>query len=196
MRLTSQSQLHTRNGEMPAAFEAPLSRGLATQTLLACQTPRPDRVWPNAHRPGAQEANGPVRPSGTDMKRVAAARATGCYRNPYQAPLSTPAAAASMHTGIGVNGGSHWRIHRARDKEQAAAAAATRQRMGGGAPRPSGRAAFGIQITCAFDTFTSTIANRRTCTRTGPSANSRSSDRGRRDKTPSGGCRWATALCA
>jgi hypothetical protein len=45
---------------MPAAFEAPLSRGLATQTLLACQTPRPDRVWPNAHRPGAQEATAPV----------------------------------------------------------------------------------------------------------------------------------------
>jgi hypothetical protein len=28
-----------------AAFEAPLPRGLATQT------PRPDRVWPDAHRP-------------------------------------------------------------------------------------------------------------------------------------------------
>jgi hypothetical protein len=35
---------------------------------------------------------------------------------------------------------------------------------------------FGTQITCAIDIFTSPIANRRACTRTGPSADSRSSD--------------------
>jgi hypothetical protein len=49
------------------------------------KTARPDRVWPNANRRGAQEGD---RPRGTDMKRVAAARTTGCYRNPYQAPLT------------------------------------------------------------------------------------------------------------
>jgi hypothetical protein len=38
------------------------------------------------------------------MKRVAAADTTGCYRNPYQAPLSTPAAAAPTHTSTGGTG--------------------------------------------------------------------------------------------
>jgi hypothetical protein len=47
-----------RNGALPspAAFEAPLPR----PGLAATQTPRPDRVWPNAHPPGAQEAISPV----------------------------------------------------------------------------------------------------------------------------------------
>jgi hypothetical protein len=59
---------HRRNGgrkEVPAAFEAPLPRGLATQT------PRPDRVWPNANWPRSAGGN---RPSGADMKRVAEQR--------------------------------------------------------------------------------------------------------------------------
>jgi hypothetical protein len=54
-----------RNGGMPAAFESPLPRGLATQT------PRPGLVWPNAHRP---RSTGGGRPSGTDMERVAEQR--------------------------------------------------------------------------------------------------------------------------
>jgi hypothetical protein len=72
-----------RNGRTPAAFEAPLPlpRGLATQT------PRPDRVWPNAHLPRSaqraaqeQEATAPVTQS-TDTKRVADGRpaAYGIY---------------------------------------------------------------------------------------------------------------------
>jgi hypothetical protein len=85
---------------MPAVFAAaPLPRGLAIQTT------RPDRVWPSANRRGAHEAVVPEE----DMKRVAAARSTGCYRNPYQTPLSTPAAAAApTHTSTGANVGRHW----------------------------------------------------------------------------------------
>jgi hypothetical protein len=66
-----------RNGGMPAAFEAPLPWGFHPD-----QTPRPDRVWPNAHRApqrsGTQEAATPAattrgaRPSsGIYMNRVA-----------------------------------------------------------------------------------------------------------------------------
>jgi hypothetical protein len=66
-----------RNGRTPAAFEPPLPRGLATQT------PRPDRVWPNANarRPRSAGGGHPSAQtraawpsSGTDMDRVAAAR--------------------------------------------------------------------------------------------------------------------------
>jgi hypothetical protein len=49
-----------------------------------------------AQRTPARSTGGDC-PSGTDMKRVAAARTTGCYRNrnPYQVPLNIPAAALS-----------------------------------------------------------------------------------------------------
>jgi hypothetical protein len=46
-----------------------------------------------AQREPARSTGGD-RPSGTDMKRVAAARTTGWHCNPYQVPLTTPAAAA------------------------------------------------------------------------------------------------------
>jgi hypothetical protein len=92
---------------MPAAFEAPLPRGLATQT------PRPDRVWPNANRqPGAQEAmrrsRAPVaqtwsswpllvRPGATEIrtKRATPKQAGGsrthghAHRSQWREPLAT-----------------------------------------------------------------------------------------------------------
>jgi hypothetical protein len=68
-------------------------RSTAPTARPKSSTKPPDRVWPNANRLGAQEVIAPDE----DMERVAAARATGCYRNPYQAPLSTPAAAAPTH---------------------------------------------------------------------------------------------------
>jgi hypothetical protein len=56
-----------RNGRTPATFEPPLPRGLATQT------PRPDRVWPNANARRPRSAGGD-HPSGTDTNRVAEQR--------------------------------------------------------------------------------------------------------------------------
>jgi hypothetical protein len=56
----------------------------------------------------------------------------------HQEPLSTPAAAASMHTSTGANGGSHWRIDRPRGEGGAAVTTAARHRMCGGAPGPAG----------------------------------------------------------
>jgi hypothetical protein len=74
-----------------------------------------------AHREPARSTGGD-RPSGTDMKRVAAARTTGCYRNPYQAPPKhTGGSRTHAHTSTGANGGSHWRLDRARDEEKARA---------------------------------------------------------------------------
>jgi hypothetical protein len=81
--------------------------------------------------PGAPaRSTGGDRPRVTEMKRVAAARTTGCYRNLYQTPLSTPAAAAPTPTSIGTIGG---RLDRARDEEKARATAPATQRMYGGA---------------------------------------------------------------
>jgi hypothetical protein len=67
-----------------------------------------------AQREPARSTGGD-RPSGTDMERVAAARTTGYYRNPYQAPRTeqTGGSCSTTHTGIGANGGSHWRLDRA-----------------------------------------------------------------------------------
>jgi hypothetical protein len=112
---------------MPAVFAAPLPRGLATQAA------RPDRVLPNANRPGAQGAQEATAPE-EDMKRVAAARTTVCYRNLYQAPLNTLAAAAPTHTSTGGNGGRHWwlscRLNWAREEARAGATATAMQRKG------------------------------------------------------------------
>jgi hypothetical protein len=57
------------------------------------------------------------------MKRVAAARTTGHYRNPYQAPPTkhTGGSCSPTHTSTGANGGSHWRFDRARGEEKAGA---------------------------------------------------------------------------
>jgi hypothetical protein len=93
-----------------------------------------------AHRSGAQEA--------TAVPVVHRNEARGrCSYNGVlpksvpQAPLSTPAAAAPTHatlTSTGANGGSHWRLDRAREEEKAGATAPATQRMcWGGAPRPS-----------------------------------------------------------
>jgi hypothetical protein len=54
--------------------------------------PTPTHTGPE-HRRAAAPA------SGTDMKRMAAARATGCYQNPHQAPLSTPAVVRGIPAG-------------------------------------------------------------------------------------------------
>jgi hypothetical protein len=74
---------------MPAAFEVPLSRGLATQTqTLLAKPPGQIEFGPaNAHRPGAQEATAPVAqpPRLTDNSTTAAAlfsilSTTGWYK--------------------------------------------------------------------------------------------------------------------
>jgi hypothetical protein len=98
------TQLHT-----PAAFEAPLPRGLATQT------PRPDRVWLNANARRPRSAGGD-HPSGTDTKRVAEQRyrheprgrcsLTGYDRNP-RLPQMLP-----YHRRREGGGGKFSRLHR------------------------------------------------------------------------------------
>jgi hypothetical protein len=59
------------------------------------------------------------------MAHVAAACTTGCYRSPYQAPLSTPAA-SRPHTSTGANGGRN----PARGERRAGGAAAAAQHRG------------------------------------------------------------------
>jgi hypothetical protein len=83
------------------------------------------------------------------MKRVAAARTTGHYRNSYQAPLT-------KHTSTGANGGSTQgsrRLGRARGEENTGTTAAAAQELRAGLGSRMGPAGGRLG---AVDPFTTT----------------------------------------